>query len=77
MGTGYQRNARPPRGAKAPGARWIDEHMADLPNNNWVAASDAGVIAQDAEIGELMDILKRKKINPVDVTIIFVTPDPV
>jgi hypothetical protein len=59
------------------GAGWIAQHRSDLPNNNWIAASESGLVAYQPTIGALMEELSNKHIDPEIVAITFVTSDAV
>jgi hypothetical protein len=63
---GYQRH---------PGSIWIDDNRASLPNNEWVAADDSGLVAHDAPIDGLMAKIRDHHLDPANVAIAFITSD--
>lgn len=59
-----------------PGSIWLEQHWLQLPKNFWVAAADGGIVAEDRDLSNVYDALKRLKIKFKDVTIAYV-PDGV
>lgn len=57
------------------GAEWIRAHWQDLPVNHWVAATANGKEAEAETIDELRSKLEDKRVEPADVTIVFITED--
>jgi hypothetical protein len=70
-----QQNRQVTGDVRHPGSQWIEEHWAELPENEWVAADASGKVAGDASIDNLMDTLKNLNIASKDVAIAFITSE--
>ncbi|MBV9850408.1 MAG: hypothetical protein JO250_12095 [Armatimonadetes bacterium] len=66
---------RQPDYQRHPGSEWIDIHRASLPNNEWAAANQAGLVGTAPSIDDLMAKVRAQNIEPADVAIAFITAD--
>jgi hypothetical protein len=71
------RQSQPVDYTRSAGSIWIDEHRTSLPDNEWVAADEAGLVAHDACFDKLMAKVRAKNIDQADVAVAFITSDPV
>jgi hypothetical protein len=77
MARQLRRQGQPVPGyTRDPGSVWIDQNRFRLPNNEWVAANEAGMVAHNSSMDGLMAELDRKHVDPSDVTIAFNSSDP-
>lgn len=78
MPPSIQRQGKPvPTYKRHPGSVWIDNNRARLPDNEWVAADDSGLVANDPSIDRLIAKIRDKDLDPADVAIAFITSDSV
>jgi len=78
MPVSLQRQGKPlPGYQRHPGSIWIDNNRAGLPDNEWVAADDSGLVANDRSIDGLMAKIRDKHLELADVAIAFITSDSV
>ncbi len=61
--------------SRLPGSEWIEDHRKSLPDNEWAAADDSGLLATSPSIDSLMDELQAKHIDLEKVVIAFITSD--
>jgi hypothetical protein len=54
-----------------PGTLWINNHIAQLPSNEWVAADAAGLVAHDATMDGLMLKLQQSHVAIADVAVAY------
>jgi hypothetical protein len=59
-----------------PGSIWLDQHWSQLPRDYWVAATQAGIVAEDKDLARVYSTLQRKNIALDEVTIAYI-PDGV
>jgi hypothetical protein len=52
---------------------WLDQNWTELPNNNWVAATDNGIVSQDESFDQLIVVLKSLDIPIDNVSFAFAT----
>lgn len=56
-----------------PGSEWIDANRATLPNNEWVAAGQAGLIGTAPSFDDLMAKVQAQNLPAADVAVAFIT----
>jgi hypothetical protein len=63
--------------SRHPGSVWIEQNRSSLHGDRWIAASGDGLEAESNEVKDLMDILRKKQVDPKDVAITFITSDAI
>lgn len=54
------------------GSDWLDINFDSLPDQEWVAADDEGLVASDPDHGELLRKIRLQNKLPENVVITFV-----
>ena len=70
-----QNNKRNPSYSTPAGGLWIQAHRSSLPNDEWVAATSAGMVAHGPSFEDFYDRLSALNIPKDLVTIAFITED--
>jgi hypothetical protein len=54
------------------GSIWIDQNLANIPQDVWVATNATGLISESRNLGVLMNFLVLQQVPLVGVTIAYI-----
>jgi hypothetical protein len=58
-----------------PGGAWLDQHWTELPNNQWIAANNSGIVAQNESFEVVVTTLLSMNMDVEQVSFAFATLD--